>query len=146
MLRIEIKVRMVLLLSFFMFACNNNKHEEAKQKRMLYKKYSESQISPQDYNCIWNAAKDSIRLWANKRLQAYTIYGDHKWYLDSLLCFNKERDRCIMALSYQDDPESPSDGMDYFHGAKIKGKWYFFFGGGILSFLEIIINPILVFL
>ncbi len=127
----EIKDIIMLALScFFMFACSNNKHEEAKQKRSLYKKYSLSQVGLKGYNDVWNAARDSIKNYVNNHLSCYAVYADCPWYLDSLICFNKEADRCMMALSYQHDSESPSDGMDYFHGAKTNGKWYFFLGGG----------------
>ena len=124
------KISLVLFLLCTIFACSDNKHEKVKQQRVLYKTYSMSQASSKEYAYVWNTAKDSIQLWANNHLVGYTIYADHKWYLDSLICFNKEVDRCVMALSCQRDPWSPSDGMDYFYGAKIKGIWYFFFGGG----------------
>ena len=97
---------------------------------MLYKEHSMKQAHPEEYIYVWNAARDSIKKWANNRLGYNTIYADHTWYLDSLISFNKKVDRCVMAVSYQDDYWSPSDGMDYFYGAKIKGIWYFFFGGG----------------
>ncbi len=130
MLELGTKVSAVMLLLCLLFSCKENKHKEAIRKRSLYKQYSMKQVGAKEYEYVWNAARDSIQLWADNRLGFYSLYVDNKWYLDSLVCFNREMDRCMMALSYQSDRWSPSDGMDYFHGAKVKGKWYFFFGSG----------------
>ena len=130
MLKLETRFSLLLCLLCFLFACGDSKRKELREKRMLYKEHSMKQAHPEEYIYVWNAARDSIKKWANNRLGYNTIYADHTWYLDSLISFNKKVDRCVMAVSYQDDYWSPSDGMDYFYGAKIKGIWYFFFWGG----------------
>lgn len=124
----------VLLLLCLVSACQNEKMEW-RQRKVLYKNHSIQQIGIEEYNMVYNAAKDSLKNWTNNHLNAYTLYEDNRWFLDNLVCFNKEKDRCIMALSYQLDCSSDHDGMEWFYGAKIKGKWYFFRGEGSFTFL-----------
>ncbi len=106
------------------------KNKNIQENRLAYKSYSVQQIGSIEYNNVWNSARDSIKLWAFNRLGYNSLYADHPWYLDSLVCFNKNADRCVMAISYQLEEEANHDGMDYLYGAHIQGKWYFFFGGG----------------
>jgi len=108
----------------------SRKKNEIKNKRLIYKNHSIERVGFTKYNTVWSSARDSIKLWAFNRLGYNAIYADHPWYLDSLVCFNELADRCVMALSYQLEKEANHDGMDYLYGAQIKGKWYFFFGGG----------------
>ncbi len=130
MLRLGIKIGGVLILLCTLFTCKNNLNTAVRDKRILYKAHSIKQIGNKAYLNVWNAARDSVKTYIDNHLVRFTTYNNHVWYLDSLVSFNKKADRCVMALSYQDNPSSPSDCMEYLYGAKINGKWYFFLGGG----------------
>ena len=133
MLNQGIKCLAIFLAICTLVACEDKKKEELNQKRALYKKYSIRQVGTQEYTNVFKAANDSLKNWTDNHLSGYAIYEENGWYLDSLVCFNKSRDRCIMALSYQLCSSSNHDGMECLYGAKIKGKWYFF--RGAISFI-----------
>jgi len=96
----------------------------------LYEQHAVQKAGSEEYDHVWHAVRDSIHLWANNHLSGFDIYVDFPWYLGSLICFNKEMNRCKMVLSYQQGLWSPSDGMNYFNSAKINDRWCFFFEGG----------------
>ncbi len=133
MLRLEIKTGIILILLCTLFACKEKKKEKLEQKRALYKEYSVRKVGIPEYISVFKAANDSLRNWTNNHLSGYAVYKENVWYLDSLICFNENIDKCIMALSYQASPSSPSDGIERLYGAKIKERWYFFRGGGSSS-------------
>ena len=121
-----------LIMFFFLcllLGCKDKKSKELNQKRILYKTYSIKQVGDQEYVNVFNAANDSLKNWTNNHLSAYAIYEENGWYLDNLICFNENGDRCVMALSYRLYISPDYDGMSQFYGAKIKGQWYFFRGG-----------------
>ena len=123
------KITITFVLSCAMLACKDTS-PDGKKKRALYRTYSVKQAGPKEYLNVWNAANDSIQNYIDNRLVRFALYVNRNWFLDSLISFNKQADRCVMALSCQTSLHSPSDCMEYFNGAKIKGKWYFFLGGG----------------
>lgn len=49
------------------------------------------------------------------------------WKLNNLLCFNKKKEKCVMAIMNQDS-KLLSNSLNIFYGVKIKNKWYFFYG------------------
>ena len=118
----------------------DDKHQQLRQKRILYEQHAVQKAGSEEYDHVWHAARDSIHLWVNNRLSGFDIYADFPWYLDSLICFNKAMNCCIVALSYQQGLWSPSDGMDYFNSAKINDRWCFFLKEDILCYLAIIIS------
>lgn len=62
-------------------------------------------------------------------------------FLDTLICFNKEKNKCLLALGYHNygvhnlgvhkGEGVTHDIMNQFFGAKFKGKWFFFHGASI---------------
>ena len=130
MFKLEIKITLILVFACVLSACKENKSEATKRKRDLYQTFSIKQVGRQEYWTVWNTAKDSVQNYIDNGLIRFNSYINRAWYLDSLISFNKRADRCVMALSLQAPPYSPRDRMEYFYGAKINGKWYFFLGGG----------------
>ena len=83
------------------------------------------------YDKVYTAINDTISSWIEYSL-ANVIYNmsDKEYQIDSLLVFNSECNRLysnflIRIVGFKD---SYTDAMYGLGGAKIKGKWYFFFG------------------
>jgi len=114
----------LLLLALVIYACNSSTREES--ERYLTKSISAIKTR-EEYYKIYNAAKDSIATWALNEIGYYKYFGVSKNYLlDSLLCFNSDGTRLITSiLSYHTDSNAKADGIDFFYGELINGKWYF---------------------
>src|SRR5690606_37308826 len=100
-----------------------------KDKMHLISQISKETVSEKVYYDVYNNAIDSIRFWTENSLKAYLYEKGNNWLIDSVLCFNSQNDKCIMALLNQDQyPTSRNDGINFFYGVNINGKWYFFKG------------------
>ena len=132
----------MLLASCFLLlaSCDRKKgeyemdYQNLKKERELYKKYSYKVVTREGYNIIFNQAEDSLENWAAHSLKSYLNEKYNPWNLDSLICFNKNADKCVMVVAHQNIvfKDIRADGLTYFFGVKIKGKW-FFFGGPYLA-------------
>lgn len=105
-------------------------YDRITKERVLYLNYSTNVSTPENYKLVYDQAFDSISNWANHGLKSYINERDNKWFLDSLVCFNRNMDKCIMAIAKLNTkyPEIEADGLTYFYGVKIGHKWYFFDG------------------
>ncbi|MBY0244734.1 MAG: hypothetical protein K2Q03_04695 [Sphingobacteriaceae bacterium] len=130
MLTRGIKLFTVLLLMTNWYACSDKK-KDLLEKRKLYTKVATQIAGKEMYDSIYKVANDTIKKSIKNRLSDYKYYISHDWYLDSLICFNKKMNRCVMALSSKSSIFT-TDGMVEFYGAKINNKWYFFKGGNFV--------------
>jgi hypothetical protein len=105
--------------------------EVAIQKRNLYLSYSKKIMGEKEYYGVYDKAKDSMIDWTKNALYGTFMYRKGI-ILDSLICFNSKKDKCVMAISYNSPSSYTSDGMNYFYGKKIKGNWYFYIGAFIV--------------
>ena len=134
MLNREIKLYIIYILFYcFLIACNN-KEKEIKKNSELYYKYSTQAATEHIYKQIYGMAKDSINVWIQNKLQTVKYENANNWQIDTLICFNKDIDKCVMALAVSDTlyKQSPSDGITFFYGVKIRENWYFFKGAFIV--------------
>lgn len=92
----------------------------------------------QAYERIRQQVLDSLNAWCKVKLASYeSVCYSRTYKLDSLLCFNSERDRMVSAILIQcNEPICETDAVHYLYGAQIKGKWYFFRGGGAMIVLR----------
>jgi len=120
-------IRIILALAIIVSSCTNEK------QTIKLKDKSISKIGEPSYLCVYAEGLDSIKCWALNNIGYYKYLGATKdFFLDSLLCFNSSCDRVITCiLSSHKDIKAHSDGIDYFYGEKIDGKWYFFSGANI---------------
>ncbi|MBY0244735.1 MAG: hypothetical protein K2Q03_04700 [Sphingobacteriaceae bacterium] len=128
MLNRGIKVFIFLVIITSLYACRDKK-KELLEKRKLYTKVATQIAGKKTYDSIYKAANDTIKKAIKNRLSAYFTFIGEDWYLDSLICFNKKMNRCVMALSTTEGKEN-QDAMNYFYGVKVAEKWYFFPGSG----------------
>ena len=120
-------IYLIVLLCFL--GCSKKK-PNYKKLRLLFTNKSISIVSKDTYFEVLNKANDSVRMWASNSHAGYLNERDDVWYIDSLVCFNNDADKCVMALVKQNNiyKEVEADGMTYFYGVKIKEEWYFFSG------------------
>ena len=140
----EIKRYYVLLFIsvVIIFSCKNNE-KEIKKETAFYKQYSTNIINKNTYQQIYSSAIDSLNLWSDNNLRGYIQLTSKTWQLDSLLCFNKDKNKCVMSILVQNGKDV-SNAVDFFYGVKIHENWYFFSGAtayptpyndkGVLSF------------
>ncbi len=129
MLRIVSKFFFYITL-IFLFSCSQKSKDD-------YEKYTEismNQIGKSDYWRVYQQANDSIQSWVDNNFQSFSYQRVNNWRLDSLVCFNKKRTKCVMSINTRAIAyvESVQDGIDIFYGVKIKGSWYFFLGPAII--------------
>jgi hypothetical protein len=91
-------------------------------------------IGQDEYWEIYNKVNDSIDNWRINNLGLYKYFSKEKglnFKVDSILCYNKERNKFITSIFSQCLSDCVSDDIWYFYGVKIRGIWYFF-GGATL--------------
>lgn len=116
-------------LLFGICSCHNNS-KDLNQKRKLYFEFSINNSSKISYKRIHKQANDSIKVWVKNSLQKYLSQRLNNWKLDPLICFNKQGDKCVMALLVRETywKKAVQENIDWFYGSKINSKWYFFKG------------------
>ena len=84
-----------------------------------------------NYKSIYMLANDSISFLIKSQLDITKSIAFEEYQLDSILIFNSEKTRfyTIINRRHEKFKNSPFDGIEDFGGAKINGKWYFFFMG-----------------
>ena len=110
------KYYFLILVVLFLFGCDNNKKELGK-KTQLYMQHSKSIISEVQYKNIYQRAVDSLNLRADRKLQGFLQLTPKTWRLDSLICFNKEKNKCVSSILVQDGT-TVSNAIDFFMAYK----------------------------
>lgn len=87
-----------ITICLFIVGCNQVETTSL-TNHSLYLKKSLSKINKTEYDNIYTAACDSLKIWSINNLGYYQYLGKSKNYnLDSLLCFNTNSDRFIGSL------------------------------------------------
>ena len=120
----------LLIIILSVFSCRQEK-EQAEDRS--YREVSENVIGEKNYYSVLDMANDSLALWKANGLPYYEQkVGENEYVLDSLLCFNQSGDKMVGVLLGRTLAKgSLMDGIVYFYGLKIKGKWIFFQGSTI---------------
>jgi len=116
-------------LLFIIFSCNKKQqtNEDLIGKNKLIKTISINIAKEDEYNKVYNLAVDSLNTWVENQLSITKALQHSNWQLDSLVCFNTEANKVVMAL-YHQESATTNNAIDYFYGVKINMKWYFFKG------------------
>jgi hypothetical protein len=124
------RIAYLVLITLLTFYCKNIDKDTDKN----YQKVSKAVTSGNIYENVYINANDSIRTWLKNNLLPYRYLQYNEWRLDSLICFNKSIDRCVMsimvkAIRYK---TSVQDGLEILYGAKIINQWFFFNGASVV--------------
>lgn len=122
---------LLLFLFFSTFSCTKMQ-KDAADRHVLIRIARE--IAGEEYNYVYKSANDSIENWINNDLVNYKYEKINSWRLDSLICFNRKRDKAVMAILTRATAKKTSvqDAIFYFYGIKIKDRWIFFKGETIV--------------
>lgn len=137
------KIGIICLLLIFC-ACKKELTKEEIQKqiqkeekvrikqRKLYYTFSRGMIGDKEYDNVLKNANDSLKNWINHKLPSYISIAQDPYEMDSLICFNREKNKFVSAiLSKCQLKKCVQDDIYFFYGIKIKGAWYFFRGASI---------------
>jgi hypothetical protein len=125
----------LLVLIFLVFNCTSNEKRDenylskniASEAQII--KFSENLIGEDKYLEIGKDVSDSIMNWIDNELSAYVALKLYPHKLDSIMCFNKSKNKFITAILFQCSiPECRQENIWYFYGIKIADKWYFYAG------------------
>ena len=132
------KTLIAITLAVICFACTNREGKSHEQT-LLYTIYSE-RIAGENYTRIYKMAKDTLENWKLNHLKNFQYLSLYPFHLDSLICFNKERNKMISAILVSDTTKinnTGSDALSFFYGIEINSKWYFFSGATVVLPREI---------
>lgn len=134
------KLCSILLLAIITASCRFELSSEqiSKMRERAYQ-VSVNTMGYDDYWAIYDAMNDSVKVWVDNELGLYKYFNRApneygvKYQIDSLLCFNEQRNMCFTSILRQmQSPTSNSDGIWHFFGIRIKEKWYFFDGAELI--------------
>jgi hypothetical protein len=122
--------KIYLFIYLFISSCENKQ-----EKNKSYFEISKKAATIEQYNLIYQNARDSISNWVGNNIVRYQMQKYSNWQLDSLICFNSEANKCVMAIINQQS-KTVTNSLNYFYGVKINGKWYFFEGPVVYLFSD----------
>ncbi len=127
----------VLIVFSLLMACGQKKEEDNRVRSSKILEISKKAIGEEEYNKLYQQVSDSLNTWCSEKLPGYESIWSFSYRVDSVLCFNREKDRMVTAiLGKHDRSDCEADAVDYFYGAKIKDQWYFFRGGTMVIIRE----------
>ena len=99
---------------------------------------SKETVTDDEYSKVYKLALDSLHYFMENHLKGYEFGNMYKWELDSVICFNKEKNKCIISINSPDDihKNATQDDLMYFYGVKINEQWYFFSGASLAILRE----------
>ncbi|MFN4957186.1 MAG: hypothetical protein ACK50M_07370 [Cyclobacteriaceae bacterium] len=117
-----------LIFILALLGCTHSK--ENLKKRKEYIEFAMKEVGTKDYLQVYSSLNDSIRTWSQNRLGYYRYLGYSKHYeIDSLICFNNEKDKIIGALLMQQLlTEGVQDDIKFLYGVKLNDLWHFYSG------------------
>lgn len=123
------RIWLFILFICLLFSCKNEKNKEIVAQTALFHEYSKD-LAGSEYKIVYKSASDSLQSWKSNLLSAYKYCRINTCLIDSLICFNKQADKCIMALCKQSTyyKNQDADGITFLYGVKVNSKWYFFSG------------------
>jgi len=121
--------RIIFFLIISLFSCEDEQEKLKEQRVKAYEK-SVSTVGIDKYNEVYSNANDSLNKWINDSIENYNFILLDEWQLDSLICFNREANKCFLTILDRStfSKTSTLDNITYFYGVEIKKEWYFFTG------------------
>jgi hypothetical protein len=123
-----------VLVLFTLSSCENNNKDDLRKTTNIYLTFSQEQATLGNYNNVYKQANDTVEHWVKSGVTAYEYIRINTWHIDSLICFNRKADKCVMALFKQStfNEDSRCRWNNIFIRRKIYESWYFFTGAYIV--------------
>ena len=120
---------LAILLLFFLFSCSKKKDNTE-----VYLMFSKNIIGGNtEYKRVYISVTDTLINWKKHKLIGTSESCSYSnFHMDSLLCFNNEKNKMVSAILENECKQDLSDGIKIFYGVKIKDKWCFFSGAYIV--------------
>ncbi|MEY3501525.1 MAG: hypothetical protein RL308_3198 [Bacteroidota bacterium] len=122
------KDKWIILVAIIFLSCSENNKMENELK--FRDKYISSNFN--SYKDLYGISTDSINKWMDSSLSIVQYEVVNRCFkLDSIYIFNKDKSRFYTTYNTKDfeNKDAVFDYIKDFGGAKINGKWYFFFMG-----------------
>lgn len=131
-------ISLILLISCKDKQKSIDEHKELIELRNHMYEKSISIIGAREYKLVYEQIGDSINMWKKNNLNLYRYFDTEvKYQVDSLLCFNYDKNKVITSILKQNVEENNAiDAIWYFYGVKVNGMWYFFDGGSVVLLRE----------
>lgn len=89
-------------------------------------------VGPSVYYNVLKSAEDSIDNWTKNRIPFFARFKIDSVRLDSLVCFNRNGTKAVMARLSQCRRDCTQDDIHFLYAVKIRDIWYFFSGATIV--------------
>lgn len=134
----RIKSTLIILLIVVVSCSKQNNKTELFSSPFIEKKIIDSKF-------IYKELLDSILSWRYESLSVSKPYFvNEQWKIDNLIILSSDSTR-LFATMMRQKKTVPADGLEDIGGAKINGKWYFFFGSSTVidraSYQDSIYSP-----
>jgi len=118
-------------------SCDSSRKEEKSNSSLASEKQIQDflykHVGRDEYYRIHDMMLDSLKNWEKANLKGYLALHLYSHKLDTLICFNKLKNKLITSILFKCDvPNCVQENIWYFYGVNIKEKWYFFSGPTIV--------------
>ncbi len=132
-----------ILILLIVFSCRNAEIDIGDNSRR-YDDYIKSEFKKYQY--VYSCLNDTLKSWKNDSVALSKPYFfDNFNKVDSMMVFNSDSTRCYCNFVEQ-SVSGLMDGIQGIGGARIHGKWYFFFGSSTVidraSYQDSIYSPL----
>lgn len=122
-----------LIILFFIVICfvACNKNEKLTDLTNQYRHISIYIIGDEvKYQVISQLITDTLSCWEKNNIAGFRSVNcnSSSYKVDSLLCFNSQKNKLITCILEQNCNQDFGDGIHFLYGVKIKEEWYFFRG------------------
>jgi hypothetical protein len=124
----RMKQKLIIFFGLIIFSCIDHAN-----KKGDFKSKSISTVGIMEFKICYSALLDTFNIWIINNLREVESELIYPYKIDSLLCFNKEKNRLITCRHlYVNVRSASSDDLQFVYGEKINAQWYFFKGASIV--------------
>ena len=119
---------LLILLQLLIISCNEKKDVIVNDIKLFQ---NHQRTNDKVYKELYKSVNDSLHVWIKDSLSITKFIFCDEWQLSTIFIFNKDSTRIFTTIidSRSKMKNDPSDNIYDFGGAKINGRWYFFFMG-----------------
>jgi hypothetical protein len=119
---------LLILLQLLIISCNEKKDVLVNDIKLFQ---NHQRTNDKVYKELFKSVNDSLNVWIKDSLSITKFIFCDEWQLSNIFIFNKDSTRIFTTIidSRSRMKNDPSDNIYDFGGAKINGRWFFFFMG-----------------